>query len=441
MLVLVLLLSAVPSVSYADWVDVMRKFRPRITAQEDYTDNLFYQKTNTVKDYITTISPGLTFSTSPPLVGSPSLGPSSSGAGREEPKYGLDLDYAPGFVSYAHNSQLNYISHAGTLNTWYTFGRNFTFRLWDNVIQSKNPLEGYVAPPQQPQQPGGYVQGVNQNGYTYLRNMVSPSMTYQFGREDLLELNYIDNYYHSQNPTVGTIRLDTFTPRFTYWFNINHGIVLEYSYMTGRYDFLPDFTGNHTRGRYTYRFDAQTSVFGQYVYDTMNYESPGVDYYVNNPSVGITHAFSPTLTGRAQAGYFWRTPERGKSATGPSFDLGLNQRTMRTTYDLSFQGGYSSDLSSAQTLGFYEYYRAVGNITYQLATRTSVGILGSVGRYDYVDQGRKDWIWRAEGNFSYQPLRWLTTSYLIYHQEDTSDLSTAGYKENRAMVRLTATYW
>jgi hypothetical protein len=448
-LAFVLFLFSFPAAALADWVDVMRKFQPRISLMEEYTDNLFYTKTNTVDDFITTISPGLTFSSSPMVTSTPSagpsfssaMGPSSSSAGRKEPKYGLDLDYAPGFVFYAHNSNFNYISHSGTLNAWYTFGRNFTLRLWDNVIQSKNPLEGYAAVPQQPQPPGIYYPAVNQNGYTYLRNIVSPSLIYQFGREDLIELNFTDNYYHSQNPGVGTILLDSVTPRFTYWFTINHGIVLEYTYMTGRYDFQPDFTGHRTRGRYTYRFDAQTSIFAQYIYDNLNYDSPGVDYYVNSPSVGITHAFSPTLTGRAQVGYFLRNPEQGKSTSGPTVDLGINQRTMRTTLDLSLLGGYSADLSSAQTLGFFQYYLAIGRFSYELAARTSVGFFGSVGWYDYADQGRKDWIWRTEGNFSYQPLRWLTTSFVVYHQEDDSDLSTVGYKENRAMVRLTATYW
>ena len=437
----ILFLFSFTPMASADWVDIMTKFRPRISAQEEYTDNLFYQKTNKVDDFITTVSPGLTFSTSPMPVGLPSQTPYFTPAGRAQPKYGLDLDYAPGFVFYAHNSNFNYISHAGTLNTWYTFGRGLTFRIWDNLIQSKDPLEAYVAPGQ-PQQPGVFVPGINQNGFTYLRNVVSPSMSYQFGREDFLELIYTDNYYHSQNPGVGTIWLDTVTPRFTYWFNINHGIILEYNYISGRYDFSPDFTGNRARARYTYRFDAQTSIFGQYTYDNLNYESPGVSYNVNNPSVGITHAFSPTLTGRAQGGYFWQTLASGSGASsGPTVDLGLNQRTMRTTYDFSVRGGYAADLSSAQTLGFYKYYSAIGTVTQQLATRISVGILGSVGRYDYAGQGRKDWIWRTEGNFSYQPLRWLIATFLVYHQEDDSDSSTSGYKENRAMIRLTATYW
>ena len=258
-LAFILFLFFSPAAALAEGEDVMRNFRPRFSLMEEYTDNLFYSKTNKVDDFITTLSPGLSFSTSPQVAGTPTarpsfsapagafpsatMGPSSttgtslSADGRKEPKYGMDLDYAPGFDLYAHNSNFNYISHAGALNTWYTFGQNFSLRLWDNLIQSKNPLEGYVAPPQQPQPPGIYYPSVSQNGYTYLRNIVSPSLAYQFGREDLIELNYTDNYYHSQNPTVGTIHLDSVTPRFTYWFNINHGVLLDYTFMKGLYDF------------------------------------------------------------------------------------------------------------------------------------------------------------------------------------------------------------
>ena len=76
-LAFILFLFSFPAAALADWVDVMRKFQPRISLMEEYTDNLFYTKTNTVDDFLTTISPGLTFSTSPSKVAStPSAGPS-----------------------------------------------------------------------------------------------------------------------------------------------------------------------------------------------------------------------------------------------------------------------------------------------------------------------------------------------------------------------------
>jgi hypothetical protein len=411
-----------PALAFADWEDVLRKFRPHLEVQEQYTDNLFLRNENTVDDYLTTVSPGLTFSSTE----------------NKEVKYGLDLDYSPGFVFYAHNSQLNYVSHQGNLNTWYTFGRNVTLRVWDHFIRSQDPREEYVTI--QPQ-PGEYYLGVQRQRSTYTRNIVEPSLTYQFGREDRFELNFQDNAYYNDSPTIEDSRLDSVNPRLNYWFNIHNGMTLEYRFLNGNYESSPDFIGQRARARYTYRFDPHTSIFGEYTLDTFNYEYPGVNYYVQNPSIGITHAFSATLSGRAQAGYFWHQPQTGSSTTGPSLDIGLTQRTRRTTYDLSARGGYTYDLSSAENLGFTKYYQGIGNITHQLASRVSVGLLGSIGRYEYIQRDQTDWIWRVQGTLSYQLLRWLTASLSIYHQQDNSSVSSSSYKENSAMIRIRATYW
>ncbi|MGA2955997.1 MAG: outer membrane beta-barrel protein [Thermodesulfobacteriota bacterium] len=449
MLAFTLLLFSFPAVAFADWEDILAKFRPRITAQEQYLDNIFYTNTNRISDYITTISPGLTFSTSPsPIPFSSSGAISSSGSGltsfsteRKEVKYGLDLDYSPGFNFYAHNSNLNYVSQTGTLNTWYTFGQHLTVKVWEYFIRSENPWENYVT--SQPQPPGVYYLGTNQTLAIYTRNIFEPSLTYQFGREDRFELTFQDMTYYNTSPTIEDYRLDSLTPRLTYWFDIHNGIILEYRFLNADYQISPDFTSQHARGRYTYRFNPQTSIFGEYTFDTVNYESPGVNYYVQNPSVGITQAFSPTLNGRAQVGYFWQVPQTGNTASGPSFDVGINQRTTRTTYDLAFRGGYQYVFgTTAGSTGFTKYYQSIGSITHQLATRLSVGIQEWVGRYDFVQQNDQiDWIWQVEGNVSYQLFRWLTASFIAYHRQDNSSVSTASYKANTAMLRLTATYW
>jgi len=432
MLAFTLLLFSFPAMAFADWEDIMKKFRPRITAQEQYTDNLLYTNTNKVSDYITTISPGLTFSATESK---------EAKYGVEQGKYGLDLDYSPGFNFYAHNSQLNYVSQTGTLNTWYTFGQHLTLRVWEYYIRSENPWENYVT--SQPQPPGVYYLGTNQTLAIYNRNIFEPSLTYQFGREDRFEFTFQDMTYYNTRPTIEDYRLDSLTPRLTYWFDIHNGIILEYRFLNAAYQISPDFTSNHARARYTYRFDPQTSIFGEYTLDAINYASPGINYYVQNPSVGVAHAFTPTLTGRVQAGYYWQVLQTGNTTSAPSFDVGINQRIMRTTYDLAFRGGYLYAIgTTAGNTGFTKYYQSIGSITHQLATRLSVGIVGWVGRYEYTQQNNQtDWIWQAEGNLSYQLFRWLTASFIINHREDNSSVSTASYKANSAMLRLTATYW
>ena len=422
MTVLGLFLAAVPSMAWADWVDALRKFKPRISVQEEYTSNIDLTSENEREDFITTVSPGLGFSATE----------------NRQAKIGLDLDYSLGLVFYAHNSEDNYVSHTGTLNTWYSFGHRWTLRVWDRYIRSQDPVEEYVAIEVQP---GVYYPGTQRGRYTYERNIVEPSLTYQFGKEDRLELIYRNNYYETENPVGEDSLGHTAIPRLTYWFNIHNGVILEYTYLNVDYDFQPDLTGNRGRGRYTYRFNPKTSIFVDYIYDSIDYDPPGVDFYVHNPSVGITHAFTPTLNARLQVGYFWRDPEEGETTEGLSVDAGITQRTRRLTLDLAVQGGYHYDFFSYETLGFYRYYRGVASLSYQLAQRLSFSLIGTVERDEYVDIDRKDWFYRGGPTLSYQPWRWLTASLGGTYGQRESDQDLNDYEEWRAFFRLTAAAW
>ena len=421
-LVLGLFLAAVPSLAWADWVDVLRKFKPRLSVQEEYTSNVDLVRDNPREDFITTVSPGLAF----------------RATDKPEAQYGLDLDYALGLVFYAHDSDKNYVSHAGTLNTFYTFGHRWTLRLWEYYLRSQDPVEQFVLVEAQP---GVFYPGTQRGRFTYERNIAEPSLTYQFGPEDRFELLYRNNYYSSENPAAEDSLGHSVTPRLTYWFNIRHGITLEYVFGSVDYDFQPDLIGNRGRGRYTYRFNPQTSIFADYIYDAVDYESPGIDYVVQNPSVGITHAFTPTLNARLQVGYFWRDPKQGETKDGLTVDAGITQRTQRVTLDFAVQGGYAYDFFGSEALGFYQYYRGIASLTYQLAQRFSASLWGSVERDDFVDADREEWVWRAGPTLSYQPLRWLTASLGGSYGQRQSDQDINDYEEWRAFFRLTAAAW
>ena len=418
-------LAALPWTAWADWVDVLKKFKPRISLVEEYNSNIFLSSTNPKEDFITTVSPGLSF------------------VATEDPQaqFGLTLDYELGLVYYARNSDRDYVSHTGTVNTWYSFGNRWTLRLWDSYTRSQDPVERFVTVQTSP---GIYYPGTQKGRFTYERNILEPSLTYQFGREDLLEVIYRNNYYNTQNPEGDDSAGNNVTPRLTYWFNVNHGIILEYMFQSVDYQLLPDLnSGQRGRVRYTYRFDPKTSIFGQYIYDNLDYDSPGNDYYVNNPSVGIAHSFTPTLTSRLQVGYFWRNPVSGKSVDGPTFDAGISQRTPRLTLDLTAQGGYSYDFFSADPLGFTKYYRGIVYVSYRWAERLSSSLTGTLEWDEFPDQaGREDLFSRVEaGLFTYQPWRWFTVSLSGSYGRRDSNLDGFDYDEWRAFLRLTASYW
>jgi hypothetical protein len=420
-----LFLAILPSAAGADWVDLLAKFKPRLSLLEEYNSNIFLTKTNTQEDFITTVSPGVTF------------------VATEEPdaKFGLNLDYELGLVFYARNSDRDYVSHSGSLNTWYSFGHRWTIRLWDSYTRSQDPVERVVMVQTSP---GVYYPGTQRGRFTYERNILEPSLAYQFGREDRLEIIYRNNYYNTRNPEGDDSLGHNFHPRLTYWFNINHGVALEYVFQTVDYEIAPDLKSGHRgRGRYNYRFDPQTSIFAEYTYDTLDYDSPGIDYFVNNPSVGITHAFTPTLTSRFQVGYFWRNPESGETVKGLTVDAGISQRTPRLTLDLTVQGGYSYDFFGGDALGFTKYYRGIVSLSYRWTERLSSSLTGTLEWDEYPEESdRQDWFTRVDAVLlTYRPWRWFTVALGGSFGQRESNQDVNDYQEWRGFLRLTASTW
>jgi hypothetical protein len=420
-----------PVTAAADIGDFVSRFYPYLTVSEQYTDNVFLTSTNKVDDFLTVVSPGIRFST----------------VDSANPQSGLDLNYILGLNFYAKNSDLNYISHTGEMNAWYTYNRRLFLRIREYFIRSENPLErSYLAG----SLPNEFLP-VNQQGrFIYTRNVVEPSIGYQLGREDRIDLFYRNTIYNNENPQIQDSQENHIRPRLSYWFDIRNGIEVEGAVTRGTFSGpqtqtfgnADDFWSYRPRVRYIYRFNPRTSIFGEALYEHFDVQSPGVNYDIYNPSVGMTHAFSPTLSVRGQFGYFWEKPQTGSMQNGFTYDAGITQASRYTTYVFAFRGGYTNTFFTSQNFGFTKFHEVMGIITHRLAQRISVGANASVSRVEYVNAApdHTDWIWRVGGRASYTPLRWLSLSLDAYHAQNDSELASTNYSENRVFFSITAFY-
>jgi hypothetical protein len=431
--------------------DLLSHFQTIIDIQEEYNNNINLTPNRFKQDdFITTVTPGFKISTSPR---SPVTGQFRSTPTAEE-KYGIDLDFRAGFNFYAKHHEENYISLNGNLNAWYALSKNLNFRVRDYLIRSNDIREpDYSATAIQ----GQYLPSRIGKRTTWIRNVFEPSLQYEFGRIDAsaidtLTINYRNNVYNIQSNLYEDTVEHYINPRITYWFNIRHGVSLEYGLDLGNFQRSPDVMGHMVTGRYTYRFNPNTSIFVEYSQAWRDFDSLGNDYITYRPSIGVQHAFSPTLNLNLQAGYYLSNPKVGSNVDGFFGNFLLSQQTDKTTYTLSFQAGYSENFFTGGIPSYSQNIRVLGRISHQLLEKMNVAIYASYewnkyyrGRADIssltTGTGRQqDNIWSIGGDASYQLLKWLTLSLGFSHSENRSNIDGADYSEYRGIFKITATY-
>jgi hypothetical protein len=417
-----LVMNAAP---HAYGAELLSKFHPYVSLKEEYNDNLNLTSTNKKEDFITTVQPGIRFS-------------------NMDQRAGVDLDYALGAVFYGKNNNLNYLSHNASLNAKYLTAEHINFYFRESFTRSDEPREQEYFTTTADNR---YVLATQTERAVYWRNVAAPTIEYQFGPENRLGVNYRNNIYRTDSISGQNSREDYINPFFSYWFDKQNGIYLEYGLTYGAFDKSPDMTSHRANARYTNRFSAKSSAFAEYTYTKRTYAESAAaaapaaaDYDIHEPNVGMTFAISPTFTASAQAGYFWTEPKTGSGKSGFSYKGELANIDPRTTYKVSMQGGYTEDFFTAENLGFSRYHRLTGSLNHMLDKRISIGCMGSLEQADYGAPEHSDKTWGITGTASYMPLKWLTLALEVSHKDRQSDVAFYEYQENRGMFKITATY-
>jgi hypothetical protein len=420
--IFIMFLCVLPA-SYVYAADILNQIHPNISVSTEYNDNINQtannNKDNKKDDFITTVLPGIKFS-------------------NMDAKSGIDLDASVGFVFYDKNPNLNYISGSGSLNAKYMTSGHVNFYLKEAYVRSDNPREQeyftQVAD-------NKYVLSTSTQRSVYWRNVFAPTVEYQFGAESRIGVNYRHNIYQTEDSISQNSMENYINPFITHWFDKRNGVYLDYAYTNGDFEASPDLNGHKVTARYMNRFNQKATAFLEGAYANRSFAVPLMNYNIYEPSLGLTYAFTPSLTASAQIGYYWmERPNVDPDFSGLTFKADLANTDVKTTYRLSIQGGYTEDYFTAQNLGFQKYYRATGSINHNLEKRFSIGCLGSIERTEFIDRDRVDTTWGVGASASYQPLKWLTLSLEISHYANESNISVNEYVENRGILKLTASY-
>jgi len=394
---------------------------PRIFVEQQYDDNLFLTETDEQDDFATVIGPGISF-------------------GYESPTALVALDYQYRKFFYYDFTEADYDEHQGILEARKDFTPWFSARVSERLIRSEDPIELTGAQDFKRQS----IRAGERNRYT--RNIVEPEATFRFGEKSSLRLGYRNQILRNKADDEADQDENAGNALLTYRLNIYNELQLYYEHLdvdfgkTDPPEPNKDFKADVTRGRYTYHFSTRTSVFAEYRYvnKDLDQQSAGFfDYEVHNPRLGFSRSFLENLDVTASGGYAVRKTDDTDDEEVFSGRLDLSAQYKRLNATIYGERGYDDDYTSAESLGFYKFWRTGFDARFQLFERLSAEGYLYFSRDKFVDLNRTDKYYDFSGSLTYQPLKWAYFSLEYKYNKRDSNVPSESYERNHIFFRIT----
>ena len=267
-------------------------------------------------------------------------------------------------------------------------------------------------------------------------------------KDGLVSLTYRNNIYRPRTQPLKRARKIISARGSPDWSESGTGSPWSTASPSGISSFPRILPNRWQEGRYTYRFNPRTSIFGEYAFDTVNFEKPGVDYYVQTPSLGIEYAFSPTLRGTVQFGWFWQSPREGSGQNSPFYNVGPFSAGAKGNLWPPVSGGLPSGpfqllksrvhpVPQGRRIGELSNHRRDNGKPFRKLRKRQIW---NRSEWPFAGGEPEENIWNVSGGLGYQMLRWLNLSLSLTYRADDSNVPNRDYNEVRGMIRAEATY-
>jgi len=402
----------------------------RVTASEQYDDNINLDKNNKEDDWITAVGPGLTLAIL-----------------MEKTEVRLDYDVA--FVYYARNPDDNTVRHTLTLSGLNNIpiSERMTLDLDESFYVSEEPVEV-----------SKQVNSTRRTRDRYYRNTFQGRINYLFGPQNRLFLGFDHDLLINDDPDVEDSKRYGPAAGIIYWLSIRHGLSLDFSYNWGDFEESTDYEQFRGNAAYMYRFSPLTQARLTYAYDSLSYDADSLaerinvvggtvvardDYVVHSGSLGLSHEFSLNLSASLSGGYYYQDNERRDDTEGYLGSGSITQAFQKGSFSLNASGGYRQQYIQAENLGFSEYVLVGASVNYQLTEKLSASLSGSYSRDDYkeaISTKRTDERWSGRLNLVYTHFSWLSASISYEYRGLDSTNTAENFTNNLVTFSLVASY-
>ena len=361
------------------WAGTIFEFHPILESETQYDDNILYTQSNTISDWITTISPGFVTSLS-------------------HPRFNYELEFKPGFRYYLQHPEFDYNSQEVDFNATIKLTSRLTFSFYDRYIRSNQiEFEELVDT--------DYEREVRRTTLTtFNRNIISPRLEYRFGRENLVSLYYRNTGYRSEQHFDDDYREQYVENRIQYWFNVRNGIRITSHFTKGNFDIQPDLLHSFDiTGRYMRRFTPHFVLYGEYGYGEADFEdrrffqslddrrefqldSQDVeDFDLSKFNFGFEWILPANFQMEGSIGYFWRNGVENRDEQGINSLFEINKTAENLNLNMKWESGSSANYFVNRNSGFSKFWRISTRLDYRYHERLEFKIRGSYGYREYTD--------------------------------------------------------
>ena len=423
------------------------KFVPRLDVDSYYTDNVNLTPTNTESAVVTTVVPGFT-------------------AGASGRTAGADITFNPGYTFYSNNSDQDYWRINAGLNSFVDITQHLKLTVTDSYYLTQDPNPQFLINDVRAGEPGATVDTtVRQGQRKYWQNSFGARADQQFGQDKSIFAEYRNQILRNDNTDqYEDSNVNTGTAGLTYFFGPKWGTQLEGTYSNRAFEQTQNYAGVPSSDselwggtlRLIRRFSRTTDGFLEYTYDNVKYTSGNIlsvvpgdgqptlvvneDYSVNDARVGVNYAIAEDILLSVSAGWVVKVNDVTSNQDGGVGDLVLRKTLKRGGFRLEAGAGYDLGTFSttAQNYGVTRYYRAGATGDYQLFRQLYGDIFGAYRHNKYIDSlpERNEDTYLAGAGITWQPIRWGSIRLGYSYRQNTSDISTYEYTENRILLNL-----
>ncbi len=385
-------------------------FTPRMSVNEEYTDNYHLTENNKEHEYITTISASFTAQI---------LGKTS----------GAEIFYEPSYAIYDKFDENNTWRQSVNFSGWTEIAKNFRLDVSDSFVYTEDPnaeIEDTT---------------IRRSREPYYTNSAGLNLTCQFGESDSFNLGYLHSILENTDPDIEDNTRHNPSIAVTYWFIPRQiGIETNVSYTRAEFEISNDFDNWEGSVKLIKSFTRHFRGFVQYAHTYMDYQGDSENYQIYDPSIGIDYTIDENTHLSFSVGYFYQ--DREESENEPRINitgnLGKSWTFKRSSINITGSSGYDQAYFGAENLGLDIFYQAQCNASYGFTRHISGDIFGSYRRDEYVnlDTERKDNTAEAGVGLTFQPFPWMTVGLNYTYRSVDSTLNENDYVENIGLISI-----